>query len=171
MSGPLHDTCDLNEWDFGFRKCSNLTGTARRTCHLLTDEGTSILSSPLALGHGRPSDDREGIVKLTDCGLFFAFLHEVKPLKSRRVASVMRGVAFRVPRRSAVAGAEIGYRRLRKYARSSCAAVGRHTSAAFSLFTGLTVSRSKTRRLLIRKVTSRNGEFRCTGTRDWLWPL
>ena len=36
----------------------------------------------------------------------------------------MRGVAFRVPRRSAVAGAEIGYRRLRKYARSSCAAVG-----------------------------------------------
>ena len=46
----------LNEWDFGFRKCWNLTGTARRTCHLLTDEGTSILSSPLALGHGRPSD-------------------------------------------------------------------------------------------------------------------
>ena len=29
---------------------------------------------------------REGIVKLTDCRLFSAFLHEAKPLKSRRAA-------------------------------------------------------------------------------------
>ena len=31
----------------------------------------------------------EGIVKLTDCRLFSAFLHEPKPLKSRRAPSII----------------------------------------------------------------------------------
>ena len=43
---------------------------------------------------GRPKGARsgisvppEGIVKLTDCGLFSAFPHEAKPLKLRKAAS------------------------------------------------------------------------------------
>ena len=50
------------------------------------DPFTGIIEQILAEDKDRPKKQRHGIVKLTDCRLFLAFLHEAKPLKLRRAA-------------------------------------------------------------------------------------